>query len=270
MLIKQPCLRKKRSKEEKMKKKWFLIMALGLISILAVPALTACGNPGLQAQTVQVSSQQQGIWVTGIGELSVKPDIAILSVGIVSQEKSVAEAQAKATAAITKVMKALTGSGIAEKDIQTGSFSINQQGRWDDQKQMEIVTGYRISNMLTVKVRAIDRIGSIIDSAVEAGGDLIRINNISFSVEEPSRYYQQVREKAMNAAKTKAEDLAKLGGVNLGKPTLIQENADYTPMYRAYANAVDSIAAPAAMGSTPISAGETKITLTIQVTYSIN
>src|SRR4030042_4222436 len=99
-----------------MKEKWFLIMALGLISILAVPALSACGNPGLQAQTVQVSSQQQGIWVTGIGELSVKPDIAVLSVGIVAQEKVVAVAQSKATEAINRVMKSLTDSGIAEKD----------------------------------------------------------------------------------------------------------------------------------------------------------
>ncbi|OGO16935.1 MAG: hypothetical protein A2Z02_03230 [Chloroflexi bacterium RBG_16_48_7] len=255
-----------------MNKKWYLVIALGLISILAMTSLAGCGNPAttLQASTVQISSQQQGIWVTGIGELSVKPDIAVLSVGIVAQEKAVAVAQSKATEAINRVMKSLTDSGIAEKDIQTGSFSINQQTRWDDQKQIETVTGYRITNMLTVKVRAMDKIGFIIDSTVQAGGDLIRINNISFSVEEPSRYYQQVREKAMTAAKNKAEELARLGGVKLGKPTYITENAEYTPMYRAYANVSDSIVAPAAMGTTPISAGETKITLNIQVAYSTN
>ena len=253
-----------------MNKKWLLVIVLGLISILAVPALSACGGTTLEAQAVQFSSQPQGIWVTGIGEVSIVPDIATLNLGIVSQEKTVAEAQAKATDAITKVMKALTDSGIAQKDIQTGSFRIDQRTRWDDMKQTETITGYHVSNMLIVKVRAIDKVGTIIDSAINAGGDLIRINGISFSVEEPSKYYQQVREKAMNAAKTKAEDLARLGGIKLGKPTYISENAQYEPVYRTYANVADSVAIPAAMGATPISAGETKITLTIQVTYSIN
>ena len=134
---------------------------------------------------------------------------------------------------------------------------------------MENVIGYRVTNMLTVKIRAIDKVGTIIDSTVQAGGDLIRINSVSFSVEEPSKYYQEVREKAMTAAKIKAEDLAKLGGIKLGKPTYIAENAEYTPLYRGYANVTDSIAAPAAMVTTPISAGQAKITLSIQVTYSI-
>jgi uncharacterized protein len=252
-----------------MKKKWFLVMALGLIMVLALPALSACGPSTLQAGTVQVSSQQQGIWVTGIGEVSITPDIAMLNVGIVSQEKNVADAQSKATDAISNVMKSLLDSGIAQKDIQTGSFSINQVTRWDDQKQMESVTGYRVTNMLTVKIRSIDKVGTIIDATVKAGGDMIRINNISFSVEEPSKYYREVREKAMTAAKNKAEDLAKLGGLTLGKPTYIAEDAQYTPVYRTYANFADSAAVPAPMGSTSISPGETKITLNIQIVYSI-
>jgi len=254
-----------------MNKKRYLVIVMGLISILMVTSLTGCGSPvtNLEAQTLQVSSQQNGIWVTGIGEVSITPDIAVLSVGIVSLEKTVAEAQSKAADAITKVMKALTDSGIAQKDIQTGSFSINQQTRWDDQKQIESVTGYRVTNMLTVKIRTIDKVGTIIDYTVDAGGDLIRINSINFSVEEPSKYYQEVREKAMNAAKAKAEDLAKLSGVKLGRATYISENAEYTPIYRGYANVTDSIAVPSAAVTTPISAGQAKITLNIQVAYSI-
>ena len=256
-----------------MKKKWLLIVTLGLALILAVPALTGCGSPAAAQNTIeqlQISQQPQGIWVTGTGEVSVTPDIAVLSLGIVAQETTVAEAQAKASEAMAQVMQALTDSGIARKDIQTGSFSISQRTRWDDMRQTDSITGYRITNMVTVKIRDMEEIGSVIDSAIQAGGDLIRINGINFSVEEPSKYYEEVREKAMDAAKNKAEELAKLAGVTLGTPTYIVENAQYSPVYGGYSNFAMSVPAPmpAMEASSPISAGETKITLSVQVAYS--
>ncbi len=256
-----------------MNKKWWLIITLGLALILAVPALTGCAGSAAAQGTIspaQVSQQPQGIWVTGTGELAVTPDIATLSLGIVAQEATVTEAQAKASNVMTKVMQALADSGIAAKDIQTGSFSINQRTRWDDLKQMETITGYRVNNMVTVKIRETGEVGTIIDSVVLAGGDLMRINGISFSVEEPSKYYQDAREKAMTAAKTKAEELARLAGVTLGKPTYVAENAQYSPSYGGYANFSMSVPAaiPAPAIAPPISTGETKITLNVQVAYS--
>lgn len=131
-------------KEVVMNKKWLLTVIAGLALILTMPALTGCNSPTAAQGTtsqVQISQQPQGIWVSGSGEVTVTPDIATLRLGIVAQEASVAVAQSKASEAMTKVMKALTDGGIAQKDIQTGSFSINQRTRWDDQKQMEIVTG---------------------------------------------------------------------------------------------------------------------------------
>jgi uncharacterized protein YggE len=172
---------------------------------------------------------------------------------------------------MTKVMKALTDSGIAQKDIQTGYFSINQIRRWDNIDQKDDITGYQVTNMVTVKIRAIEKVGNIISAVVEAGGDLIRINGINFSVEEPSKYYEDVRQKAMAAAKNKAEELARLARVTLGKPTYIAENAQYTPYYGGYSNVSYSVPAPVAMSATPpISSGETKITLSVQVAYSTN
>ena len=138
-----------------MNKKWLLLIILGLALILAVPALTGCSSPGAaqDTQPVQISQQPQGIWVSGTGEVTVTPDIATLMLGIVAQEATVAESQAKASEAMTKVMQALTDSGIAQKDIQTGSFNINQRTRWDDQKQIDTVIGYQVTNMVTIKIR---------------------------------------------------------------------------------------------------------------------
>jgi len=255
-----------------MNKKWWLIITLGLVLVLTMPFLTGCGSPVAAqgtGQPVQVSQQPQGIWVSGIGEVSITPDIATLNLGVVAQETNVAKAQSEASDAMTKVMKALTDSGIAQKDIQTGYFSINQRTRWDDSKQLDSVVGYQVTNMVTVKIRDTGKVGNIIDSVVKAGGDLIRVNGINFSVEDPSKYYQDARGKAIAAAKSKADELAKLAGVTLGKPTYIAENAQYTPTYGGYANFSMSAAQAAPMAiAPPISAGETKITLSVQVAYS--
>jgi uncharacterized protein len=255
-----------------MNKKWLLVVVLGLFLLLAVPALSGCSSLASAEGTpqIQINQQQQGIWVNGTGELSVTPDIAVLNLGVIAQEINVAKAQSEASEAMTKVMKALSDGGIAQKDIQTGYYSINQRTRWDNEKQTDTPTGFEVANMVSVKVRDTARIGNIIDAVVQAGGDLIRINGINFSVEEPSKYYKEVREKAMTAAKNKAEELAKLAGVTLGKPTYITENAEYSPVYGRYANFSAAVPAPAIINAAPsISTGETKITLSVQVTYSI-
>jgi len=165
------------------------------------------------------------------------------------------------------VMSNLMGNGIEKKDIQTQNYSIQQVTRWDDKNQQQVILGYRVSNMVVAKIRALDKVGNIIDMAVTAGGDLIRVNGISFSVEKPEKYYVQVRELAMNDAKAKAEQIAKLSGVTLGKPTYVSENS-YAPA-TAYPQAVFKDSAGAAAPTTPISPGETDINLSVQVAYAI-
>ncbi len=253
-----------------MKRNRLVLIELGLALILAVPLLSGCSVPtaAQTASPVQVSQQPQGIWVSGTGEVAVTPDNAILRLGIVSQEATVAVAQSKASDAMTKVMKALTDSGIAQKDIQTGSFNISQRTRYDQTTQMDIVVGYQVSNMVTVKIRETGKVGTIIDSVVQAGGDLIRVSGISFSVEDPTNYYQQAREKAMTDAKNKAEQLAKLAGLTLGKPTYVAEGAQSSA---SYSSSMGGMAIPAptiVMSVPPISTGETKITLNVQVAFS--
>ncbi len=251
-----------------MKKTWLLTVSLALV--LTIVGLAGCspGNavPG-EIQELNLNSQQTGIWVSGEGKVTTVPDIATLRLGIEAQETSVAVAQSKAAEAMDKVMTALTKNGVVKKDIKTQYFSISKVTKWDNTKQEEIVVGYRVSNMVTAKIRDIDKVGTIIDAATEAGGDLTRIDSISFSVDDPSAYYDEAREKAMAEAKAKAKQLAGLAGVTLGKPTYISEST-YTPgpIYRQDL-AVKAAGAPAV--ETPISPGEIEITLTAQLAYAI-
>lgn len=252
-----------------MKKKLVLLITTVLLLILVVPVLTGCGSQVVAQQPVQISQQAQGIWVNGIGEVTVTPDIAMLSLGIVSQELSVSLAQSKASEGMAKVMKALTDNGIASKDIQTGSFRIDQRTRWDDVNQTEKVTGYQVTNMVTIKIRDTGKAGTLIDSVVQAGGDLARINGINFSVEDPTGFYEQAREKAMADARKKAEQLAKLAGLTLGKATYIAEGAQSLNGSESY-RTLGAVPAPVMSSASPISSGEIKITLNVQVAYSVS
>jgi len=249
-----------------MKKIWLLVIGLALV--LGIVGLVGCSPGSTTVEAINVRSQQEGIWVTGEGKVTVVPDITTLRLGIEAQEVSVAEAQTKASEAMNKVMAALTDSGVAEKDIKTQYFSIRQVTRWDNVKEEEVVVGYRVTNMITAKIRDIDMVGPIIDAVAEAGGDLTRIDNIAFSVDDPTAYYEKARQKAMADVEAKAKQLATLAGVTLGKPTYISEGVQVPPTV--YPRVVyEAAPAPAPAPAPAISPGEIEISLTVQVAYAI-
>jgi uncharacterized protein YggE len=252
-----------------MKKKW-LIFIVGIAAVLMVLGLTGCEQGSTESgeiSNISLSTQQNGIWVTGQGEVSVEPDIAVIRLGIESEDKSVATARDRAAAAMNDIIDTLSSNGIADKDIQTQYFNIRQVSTWDRETEKEIVTGYRVTNTVTVTIRDMEKVETVIDAVADAGGDLTRINGVNFSIDNPDEYYEQVIKEAMTDAKNKAEQLAKLAGVDLGNATYISENSYYAPVAK---SEVPRIAYDEATGySTSISPGELDISLSIQVAYSI-
>lgn len=249
-------------------KKGLLLTTL-LALVLVTVGVAGCGSyfGSDESEVVGTITSQQniGIWVTGVGEIPVVPDIAILSIGVQAQKDTVAEAQQAAIGAMNGVMGVLDDYNIDEEDIKTQQLSIQPVYRWDEGEQ--ILLGYSVTNILTVKIRDIDDAGSIIDAAVAAGGDYIRINSIGFTVDEPEAYYEDAREEAMKDAEEKAEQLADLGDVKLGKPNYISEysgNISSPIVYRDY----DKSESPV-ISQTVISPGEIEIRLTVEVHYNI-
>jgi len=241
------------------------VVVISLALVLSLVGFSACTAGPTNIGTVDVNSQQEGIWVSGQGEIIVIPDLATLWLGVEAQADTVAEAQAQAVEAMDNVMAALTDNGVDDDDIQTQYFSIDQVTRWDDDEP--VVIGYRVTNMVTAKIRDMDNVGTIIDAVAEAGGDLIRINNVAFSVDDPSEYYEEAREEAMADAKDKAEQLADLAGIELGKATYISEGNVYSPVV--YRDAGMALDAAGEDYQTSISPGELEITLTVQLAYAI-
>ncbi len=212
--------------------------------------------------------QQSGIWVTGTGRTVVTPDLVILSLGVESRAATVAQARDQAATAMDNVMKVLTASGIKKDDIQTQYFNIQPQYVWNDFAKRQEINGYVVTNTITVKVRNVEGVGTVIDKVADAGGDLVRINNVSFTVEKPDTYVAQAREAAVKDAMAKAKQFADLTGVTLGKISYIAEAGGNIPVARDYAEA-KAMTAGAAAPTTPISPGTLDITMTVQAVFNV-
>jgi len=214
---------------------------------------------------------QSGIWVAGTGKVVVAPDLALLSLGVEARDATVAAARDQAAGAMNRVLEALKRGGVADKDIATAYFNIQPITVYEEKLQGSYryseprIVGYVVTNQVTVKVRTLDRVGPLLDSAVAAGGDLIRANGISFTLENPRPYAIQAREAAVRDALAKAQQFASLTNVTLGKLFYITETGG-TPAPLVYERAA---VAAFADGSTPISGGEIEITVSIQAAFAI-
>ena len=205
-----------------------------------------------------------GISVSGLGTAVAAPDIATLRLGVSTLGDTARGARDDAAARMTDLIDSLKDNGIADKDYHTSQFSIDPEIDFRPNGK-QVIRGYRVTSTLSVTVRDLDRVGEVIDDAVDAVGDPIRVQGVSFSIEEPGDLQSEARAQAMADAKAKAEELAKLAGVGLGKPITISESSGggVPPVF------FDLRAAEADVG-TPISPGQLEITVTIQVTYAIS
>jgi len=267
-----------------MRKSWLIVMiliaaiavlgTLGCTSNEASPSKETVASPPILTEELRAmagvlgnSSQQAGIWVNGQGKVSVVPDLVNLSLGIEAQATTIAEARSQAAEAMDKVMATLKAGGIAEKDIRTSRFSIYPITKWDRETEEEKRVGFRVTNMVNAEIRELEKVGQIIDSVAEAGGDLTRIQGISFTVEDPTIHQSQAREKAFADANAKAQQLAGLAGVTLGKVTYLTESSGYaSPRIegQVFLERADAGSAP-----TSISPGEQEIGVSVQVGYGI-
>ena len=221
------------------------------------------------------SSQQHGIWINGIGSIDVEPDVAILSVGVESREATVSEAREAAAVALQAVVDAVIAAGVAVDDIKTTSFQISPQVIYREvrdvnglYRQPEII-GYFVSNQLSVTIRDLDRVGDVVDGAAENAGDLVRINNIQFAVDDTSQYAVQLRQLAAVDARAKAEIYADAMGVQLGSLIFLTETGSSAPRVAFDGDFAVTEAAFARAAPTPFFGGDTALTARIQAVFEI-
>ena len=208
---------------------------------------------------------QGGISVSGSGSISVEPDLAILNIGVEATGKTVSFARSEAASAMDSVVSSLKKEGILTKDIQTQQLTIYP--RYDYQTNKQVLTGYSVTNTARVKVRDLSKVGKIVDNAAASGGDYVRINGISFNVEDTDQYMESLRKQAVQKAQIKAEEYADSAGVKLGSLRSLTEVGAQSPhMPSAMDNQMRAMSVPM---ESPISGGELQITVTVFTVFNI-
>ena len=131
-----------------------------------------------------------------------------------------------------------------------------------------MLTGYQVVNTASVKVRNLGKVGALLDGAVKVGRDLVRVNGIRFSVDDPDPFKVQARELAVQKAAQKAEELTKTAGVTLGRLIYISDSSS-TPIYSAVEAVRADFAGAPSFAPTRINAGDAEIKVTVQAIFAI-
>jgi uncharacterized protein YggE len=252
------------------------ILGTGVL-VIALAATAVFGFfsvPNVQAQTpvpqppTTISGGPVGsITVVGEGTVNIRPDITRANIGVEVVRNSVQEASAENKVAIEAVLEALRAQGIEERDIQTSGFSIYAERYGPEGPLPDDQVRYRVSNNVMVTIRNLDNVGTVLDAAVEAGAN--NIYGVEFAIDDPSGVEAEARASAIEDAQVKAQDLAQLNGVGLGQVVAVSEIIGMGGGYYNSNFAQGSMFQMGGGGAAPISPGELKLTMQVQVSYAI-
>jgi uncharacterized protein YggE len=242
-----------------MRIKFYILSVIMLAAIL----LSACGPTTLVSNPAPIP---RTLAVTGTGMVYLTPDVAYINIGVHTEKPTATDAVAANNDQTQQVIAALKNAGIDVKDIRTTNFSISPNTQYDPQTNKPIGTTYVVDNTVYVTVHQLDKLGDLLDAAVQAGAN--NVNNIQFDVFDKTSALKQARDQAVKDAQAQAQGLASASGVALGNvQTISFYNNIPQPVMDTFSKINSALAAPAP--SVPISAGQLTLTVTVNITYEI-
>jgi len=250
--------------------KTFLIGTILVVGVLVF----LVGQIVLQNRMLDIQNQNQ-ITVSGDGKIYVKPDVALISVGVTTTGATVADVAKSNTEKMNSVLEAIKKLGVDEKDIQTTNYSLTPNYEIQPQpliysysypvRSNNNIIGYTLEQNAQIKIRDFTKISDILSQTTAKGANLV--GSLQFSIDNPEQYREQARAKAIAQAKSNAQNLAKESGIKLGKLINVYEN--YYPVYN---GAVKGMGGGDMSESAPvptIEPGQQEIDVTINLTYRV-
>lgn len=237
------------------------IAHVGLAAAFALAAL----HPAAAAETPPPS-----LSITGEGIARATPDTAIVTAGVVSEAPTAGAALSDNNAAMGRLIETVKAAGIAERDVGTTGFSLEPvmvypQPRDDGTQDPPRITGYRVANKVTVRIRNIAAAGELLDKVVRAGANAVE--QVAFVVDDDKALLNGARAEAMRDALEKARIYAEAGGFTIGRILSIAEQGGGSmPVYAA---PMGRMMASAAMEKVPLAVGEQELAISVSVTVEI-
>lgn len=209
------------------------------------------------------------ITVSAEGKTAVVPDIALIKIGVTSEGQKIEKIIKENTDKINAILKEVKALGIAEKDLETISYSLSPRYEWTD-KGERVSKGYALNQEIKVKIRDFDNIGNILEKSASLGANLI--GDLAFTVDDPEAVREQAVEKAIEKAKAKAKIIAEKSGLRLGR--VINMYEDYYSSPVAYESKMMMSEGIGGMGggvsaAPEIQPGQQEITVKVNLVYQV-
>lgn len=241
--------------------------ALSAFFVVAVAAAVSYGVFVYEPATAQDADAQtpRVISVSGMGEASAAPDQARISLGVTTEARNARDALRANSQAMQAIFDQMEELGIPEENIQTSNLSINPQYPPYNQNnpQPRRITGYQVSNTVSVLFEDLDAFGAGLDAIVSSGAN--ELHGISFSISETDEMMTAARTSAVEDARARAETLAAAAGVTLGDVLSISEGGGYSPQ-PVYARMAMN---ESASFDVPVAAGEQTLSVSVNMVFEI-
>ena len=256
--------------EHKILFRTFSVILIIFLCILTICVFVSIQNKIKQGRYIgQEIESKNTITVSGTGEVYAKPDLALTSFSVITEKKKIAEAMAENTTKMNTVIDSIKEQGVEAKDLKTTKFNIYPRYEWQKETQFypngrRILVGYEVRQSLEIKIRDMEKIGTIIQKATNAGAN--QVGDLRFTIDDEDEIKKQAREQAIDKAKDKAKELASQLGVKLVRIVNFNEKG-IVPRYYAFE---ESVTMDAGDEAPQIETGENKIEVNVNITYEIN
>jgi uncharacterized protein YggE len=204
-------------------------------------------------------TDRASITTRGVGTVAGTPDTLTVVLGVQTRAASAADALTDNTTRATGLLDVLRGRGVADRDLRTSGLSISPTFENDGR-----ISGYQVSNEVTATLRDIAGAGALVDAAAQAAGDAVRVQQISFGIDDDAEPRAQARADAVRQAVTQARQLADAAKVGLGPILSITEVTEGLPPVPASARADAAMQA-----AVPIEPGTQDVTVTVEVVHGV-
>lgn len=230
------------------------LVSAAAIAALPVSAMADVTGPTISGTRLDIVAQ---------GTVQRVPDVAIISAGVVSAASTAKTAMVSNATAMARVLTALRGAGVAERDIATAQIGLSPQYRYAD-NQPPVVVGYQANNSVTVRFRDIAKSGAILDALVAAGAN--QISGPSLTIDKPDAAQDEARAEAIKTARARADLYAKAAGMTVKRIVAISESSSISgprPMPYMRVQMADTAA------KSEIAPGEQDVGITVNVTFEL-
>ncbi|HOX60662.1 MAG TPA: SIMPL domain-containing protein [Candidatus Magasanikbacteria bacterium] len=208
---------------------------------------------------------ERTITVQGMGKVTAKPDVAVTTMGMVASAKTVAEAQAKNTETMNKLILRLKELGVDSKDIQTTNYNIYPQYDYTPERG-QTLRGYEVSQSVTVKVRDLDKANDVLGLAGEVGAN--NVSGLQFIIDDADKFKEEARGLALEKVWSKADALTKELGVSV-VGVVSYDEYDGGTSYPMYAKSDMAVGMGGGMAAPTIESGSTDVVVNANVTFEI-